>query len=127
MFKNFHGGIHPKDNKQLSSKVPIEIAPIPKKVVIPIRQHIGAEAVPVVEKGDIVKKGQLIAKQQGFVSSNIHSSICGEVVDICLYNNGTIGKCLSIIIESNGEDEWEEQLFQLMLNYHQIKKWILLF
>lgn len=108
MFKSFRGGIHPKDNKDLSSEIPIEVAPIPAKVVIPLRQHIGAEAVPIVEKGDIVKKGQLIATKQGFVSSNIHASICGEVVDICPYNNGTSGKCLSIIIESNGEDEWAE-------------------
>ena len=110
MFRSFRGGIHPKDNKALSSDIPIEIAPIPKKVVIPLRQHIGAEAIPVVEKNDVVKKGQLIGKQQGFVSTNIHSSICGEVVDICYYNNGTSGKCLSIVIESNGEDDWAEDV-----------------
>ena len=120
MFKSFYGGIHPKDNKKFSSEAPIEVAPIPKRVVIPVRQHIGAEAIPVVEKGDIVKKGQLIARQQGFVSSNIHSSICGEVVDICSYNNGVSGKCLSIIIESNGDDEWENDIL-INRNYEKLE------
>ncbi|MGL6108024.1 electron transport complex subunit RsxC [Romboutsia sp.] len=108
MLKTFRGGIHPKDSKTLTSNCPIEIAPIPQKVIIPLRQHIGAMATPVVKRGDIVKKGQLIAQNQGFVSSNIHTSICGIVVDICDYNHGTFGKCLSVIIESNGEDEWCE-------------------
>lgn len=108
MLKTFRGGIHPKDSKTLTSNCPIEVAPIPQKVIIPLRQHIGAMATPVVKKGDIVKKGQLIAQNQGFVSSNIHASICGTVVDICDYNHGTFGKCMSVIIESNGEDEWFE-------------------
>lgn len=108
MFKSFRGGIHPADSKNISQNCSIELGPIPKKVVIPLRQHIGAIATPVVKKGDVVKKGQLIGHREGFVSSNIHSSICGTVVDVCEYNHGTFGKCLSVIIESNGEDEWYE-------------------
>ena len=108
MFKSFRGGIHPKDSKTKSENFSIEFGPIPKKVVIPLRQHIGAVATPVVKKGDVVKKGQLIGHSEGFVSSNIHSSICGTVLDICEYNHGTFEKCLSVIIESNGEDEWYE-------------------
>ena len=49
------------------------------EVVIPVSQHIGAPAKPVIEIGDRVLKGQLIAKADGFVSANIHSSISGEV------------------------------------------------
>lgn len=106
MFKSFRGGIHPKDSKSLCSNSPIEISPIPNKVIIPLRQHIGAQSEPIVKKGDIVKKGQLIASSKGYVSSNIHSSICGKVLDICDCDHGTFGKCLSIVIESNGEDDW---------------------
>ncbi|MGL5348534.1 MAG: RnfABCDGE type electron transport complex subunit C, partial [Peptostreptococcaceae bacterium] len=108
MFKSFRGGIHPKDSKSYSENSPIEIGPIPKKVIIPLRQHIGAMATPIVKKGDTVKKGQLIGHSEGFVSSNIHSSVCGTVIDICEYNHGTFGKCLSVIIESNESDEWIE-------------------
>ncbi|WP_270940929.1 electron transport complex subunit RsxC [Romboutsia lituseburensis] len=108
MFKSFIGGVHPKDNKAMSEGCIIEKAPIPNKVVIPLRQHIGSMASPVVHIGDIVKKGQLIAANEGYISSNIHASICGTVVDICEYNHGTFGKCLSIIIESNNEDDWVE-------------------
>lgn len=110
MIRSFHGGIHPKDNKKLSREQSIEVAPIPQKVVIPLSQHIGSQATPVVEKGDIVKKGQVIAKSTGYVSANIHASICGEVVDICQYNNGSSGKCMSIVIERKGEDEWVESV-----------------
>lgn len=106
MLKTFRGGVHPNDCKILSNNCNIEIVDIPKKVIIPLRQHIGASASPLVKKGDIVKKGQLIAKNEGFVSSNIHASICGKVIDVCDYNNGTFGKCISIIIESDGNDEW---------------------
>ena len=110
MFKSFRGGIHPKDSKRMSENKSIEIAPIPKRVIIPLRQHIGTMATPIVKKGDVVNKGQLIASNEGYISSNIHSSICGTVIDICDYNHGTFTKCLSIIIESNGEDEWFENI-----------------
>lgn len=72
------GGIHPAENK-LSAAVPIERAALPTTVYIPVSQHIGAPAVPVVAKGDKVKVGQLIAKSGGFVSANIHSSVSGTV------------------------------------------------
>lgn len=108
MIKSFRGGVHPDGSKKYTSNKPIEIAPIPDKVFIPVRQHIGAPASPVVQKGDLVKKGQLIAKAGGFVSSNIHSSISGKVLDVGDYPHPTFGMCTSIVIENDGEDEWEE-------------------
>lgn len=106
MFKGFRGGVHPNDRKSLTVNRLIEVAPIPDKVIIPIRQHIGAPATPIVSKGDIVKKGQVIAKNEGFVSSPVHSSISGKVIDICDCSHSGFGKCLSIIIENDGLDEW---------------------
>ncbi len=108
MFKGFRGGVHPNDRKSLTANRPIEVVPIPEKVIIPMRQHIGAPAIPIVSKGDIVKKGQAIAKNEGFVSSPIHSSISGKVIDICDCSHSVFGKCLSIIIENDGLDEWIE-------------------
>jgi electron transport complex protein RnfC len=108
MFKGFRGGVHPNDRKSLTANKPIEVALIPDKVTIPMRQHIGAPATPIVSKGDIVKKGQVIAKSEGFVSSPIHSSISGKVIDICDCSHSVFGKCLSIIIENDGLDEWIE-------------------
>lgn len=110
MLKAFKGGIHPKDMKHLTERMPIEVMPFPKKLVIPVRQHIGAPATPIVNKGDVVKKGQLIAEANGFVSSNIHASTSGTVVDIADLPNPVYGKCLSIVIEADGEDQWMEGL-----------------
>ena len=82
MLKTFSiGGIHPAENK-LSAGSAIQELPIPDMVTIPIAQHIGAPAAPIVKKNDTVKVGQLIAKATGFVSANIHSSVSGTVQKI---------------------------------------------
>ena len=79
MLKTFKiGGVHPPENK-LSAAGKIQVLPIPEKVIIPLGQHIGAPATPIVQKGDKVKTGQLIAQASGFVSANIHSSVSGTV------------------------------------------------
>lgn len=61
------GGIHPTDHK-LSANIPIETVALPKQAIVPLSQHIGAPAQPIVEKGDHVKVGQVIAAANGFVS-----------------------------------------------------------
>jgi len=55
--KTFPGGIHSDDNKRYSKDAPIEIYPLPEKVVIHLSQHIGAPAKPIVKVGDMVKTG----------------------------------------------------------------------
>lgn len=72
------GGIHPPECKISAGKTIREL-PLPKQVTVLLSQHIGAPAQPVVERGSIVKTGQLIAKAGGFVSSNIHSPVSGKV------------------------------------------------
>lgn len=107
MLKTFRiGGVHPPENK-LSAEEKIRVLPLPEQVIIPLSQHIGAPATPVVQKGDTVKAGQLIAQATGFVSANIHSSVSGTVVAI---DNVTDAAGLSkpaITIKVEG-DEWEE-------------------
>jgi len=106
MGKSFRGGIHPDDKKRYTSSKPIEVAPIPEKVIIPVRQHIGAPCSPIVKVGDLVKKGQVIAEAQAFVSSPIHASTSGKVVEIADYPHPGLGSCTAIVIESDGQDEW---------------------
>ena len=78
----FKGGVHPYDGKELSKDVAVRKV-LPKgEVVIPVAQHIGAPAKPVVEVGQRVLKGQLIAEAAGFISANIHSSVSGTVKKI---------------------------------------------
>ena len=109
MLKTFpKGGIHPKESK-FSAGNKIEILPLPKTVTIPISQHIGAPAEPVVAKGEKVKVGQLIAKSTGFVSANVHSSVSGTVVKIDEVSDTSGYKKKAILIDVEG-DEWMENI-----------------
>lgn len=108
MMKSFRGGVHPNDRKSYTADKPIETAPLPSKVIIPVRQHIGAPCLPIVAKGDLVKKGQLIATTDAFVSSNVHASISGKVTDVGDYPHPVFGMCQAIVIENDGQDEWVE-------------------
>lgn len=110
MSKSFRGGVHPEDHKSLTSNKPIEKLPLPQKVIIPVSQHIGAPGIPVVKVGESVKKGQLIAKDDAFITSWVHASISGKVVDIAEYESSLRSRSLSIVIESDGLDEWVEGL-----------------
>lgn len=107
MLKTFRiGGVHPPENK-LSSGEKIQVLPVPQQVVIPLGQHIGAPATPVVQKGDTVKAGQLIAQAAGFISANIHSSVSGTVVAIDNFTDAAGLSKPAITIKTDG-DEWED-------------------
>ncbi|TLX75267.1 electron transport complex subunit RsxC [Labilibacter sediminis] len=109
MLKTFSlGGIHPPENKFSAGKN-IETLPIPSQVAIPVAQHIGAPAAPVVKKGDQVKVGTLIAKSAGFVSANIHSPVSGTVFKIDDIIDASGYRKPAIIINVEG-DEWEESI-----------------
>jgi electron transport complex protein RnfC len=102
------GGIHPADNK-LSADSAIQTLPLPAEVKIPVAQHIGAPAQPVVAVGDQVKVGQLIAQAAGFVSANVHSPVSGKVKKIEDIIDGNGYKKQAIIITVEG-DEWDESI-----------------
>ncbi len=101
----FEGGIHP-DYKKLTSRSPIEIAKIPKKVIMPLVQHIGAPCNPLVKPGDKVRIGQKIADSEKFVSAPIHAPISGAVKEISSKPHPVLGSCNSIVIQSEGPLEW---------------------
>ncbi|MCM1163681.1 MAG: electron transport complex subunit RsxC [Muribaculaceae bacterium] len=75
------GGVHPAENKIAAGKA-IENLPLPAEVVLPVSQHIGAPAKPIVKKGDKVTRGQCVAEAGGFVSAPIHTPISGTVVKV---------------------------------------------
>ncbi|HSO86752.1 MAG TPA: electron transport complex subunit RsxC [Draconibacterium sp.] len=109
MLKTFKvGGVHPPENK-LSAGKKIEVLPIPKTVFIPVAQHIGAPSTAVVNKGDVVKTGQIIAKSSGFVSTNIHSSVSGKVKKVDLAPDSSGYPKQGIFIDVEG-DEWLEEI-----------------
>ena len=75
------GGVHPAENK-IAAGNPIVNMPLPAEVVLPVAQHIGAPAKPIVAKGDHVKRGDRVAEAGGFVSAHVHTPISGTVVKI---------------------------------------------
>lgn len=103
------GGIHPSDNKEWSKGCPIEVLELPDQVVVPMVQHIGAPATPVVKKGDKVLTGQLIGQAGGFVSANIHSPISGTVTSVDMFGNGQGLRRMMVVIKREG-DEWMEDI-----------------
>lgn len=111
MIKTFRkGGIHPEENK-LSANVKIEPTFIPKQVIIPLSQHIGKPAIPVVKKGDEVKVGTLIGKADGFISANIHSSVSGKVLKIDDIVDSSGYRRPAVFIDVDG-DVWEDNIDQ---------------
>ena len=109
MLKTFPiGGIHPPENKITADKTIVSLA-IPASVTIPVSQHIGSPSIPVVNKGDSVKTGQVIATAKGFVSANIHSSVSGKINRIDQITDSTGYKQTAIVIDVEG-DEWIETI-----------------
>lgn len=102
----FKRGVHPNGYEHFSEKEPITTLPTKENQLLyfPMSQHIGAPCEPIVSVGDEVVVGQKIATGAGFVTTSIHSSVSGNVVDIkeVLTVNGNLAK--SIIIENDGKD-----------------------
>lgn len=102
----FRGGIHPPEFKELAEEKPIEVMSRPKQVVIPLSQHTGAPAKPVVNVGDEVKVGTLIAEPVGMISAAMHASIAGKVKAIEPWVHPVLPMpAKSVIIEAADEDE----------------------
>jgi electron transport complex protein RnfC len=109
VLKTFNkGGIHPAENKITAGK-PISNLPVPPIVILPVLQHIGTPAKPLVKKGDKVKTGQLIAYGEGFISANIHSSVTGTVSRVDKLTDSSGYKRTAIEIET-ASDEWMDEI-----------------
>ncbi|MDD4013857.1 MAG: RnfABCDGE type electron transport complex subunit C, partial [Candidatus Omnitrophica bacterium] len=103
----FSGGVHPPIYKSLTCDKSIKKGFVPKKVMIPLAQHVGAPAEPVVNVGDQVTAGALIGKAGGFISSPVHASISGKVARITYSPTPNLGRVPSILIESDGTEDQE--------------------
>ena len=104
------GGIHPPEHKSQSLQLPLGSLPLPPVLVIPLNQHIGTPAQPVVQVGERVLAGQLIGAADGTFSANTHASTSGTVVAIeeraIPHPSGMNSE--SVVIEPDGKDEWVE-------------------
>jgi electron transport complex protein RnfC len=104
------GGIHPAERKDLSNRTPIQQAPLPQRLTLPLGQHIGAVAEPCVVVGQRVRKGEKIAEANGFVSAPLHAPTSGTVSFIGPQPYPHVSGMLApaIVIDSDGLDEWVE-------------------
>lgn len=105
MSYKFYGGVHPSPHKNLTSDASIKRIFVPKRVVLPLSQHTGSPAEPVVKVGDSVKAFFGIAKATGFVSSPVHASISGKITKISHSPTPTFNRALSVFIESQGDED----------------------
>ncbi|MFI3170988.1 MAG: electron transport complex subunit RsxC [Eubacteriales bacterium] len=116
----FKGGIHPNDGKSLAKdKAIVSIKP-KMDLVFPLSQHIGAPASPIVAKGDVVLRGQMIAEASGFVSAPIYSSVSGTVKGIETRFNTTGTKVNCIIIEN--DEEYKESEYVTRESIEDVSK-----
>ena len=97
----FLGNTHVPHNKNTADMQPVRMT-APKEVLLPMSQHLGAPATPVVKVGDEVKVGQLIAEANGFVSSPIYSSVSGKVTKIEPFTTTAGAEVSAVRIESDG-------------------------
>ena len=106
----FRGGIHPEGNKDPTACHPIARLPLPKRLYIPLQQHIGEPAAPEVKVGDHVLKGQRLARHQGSVSAPVHAPTSGTVIAIgdhmAPHPSGL--PVQTITLEPDGEERWVE-------------------
>jgi Na+-translocating ferredoxin:NAD+ oxidoreductase subunit C len=76
---SIRGGVHPSYHKELTSGAPIEALPLPKRLEIPLSQHLGIPAAPVVSRGAQVAPGDLIAEAPKLISANVHAPVAGKI------------------------------------------------
>ncbi len=104
------GGIHPDYRKEQTSEKAIVVMPMPAALYIPLQQHIGAPADVLVAEGDLVKKGQMIARNQGTVSASQHAPTSGRirtVTEVTAPHPSGLPQT-TIILEPDGKDEWAD-------------------
>ncbi|MCX7846407.1 MAG: electron transport complex subunit RsxC [bacterium] len=106
----FRGGVHPPDYKALTQEVGIERLTVPRKVRVPLVQHLGVAAQAVVKKGERVLMGQLIGERHGFVSAAVHAPVSGVVTAVESVPHVSGRSVPGIEIENDGKEEWHPEI-----------------
>ncbi|WP_372988013.1 electron transport complex subunit RsxC [Marinobacter sp.] len=108
---DFSGGIHPAENKQQSTARPIRTAGLPERLILPLQQHIGDPAEPLVEVGERVLKGQKIADVTVGMGVPVHAPTSGVIESIAEmpvpHPSGLNDWCITL--KPDGEDQWRER------------------
>lgn len=108
---SIRGGVHPAPRKASTADRRIDRAlPLPKMLYLPLQQHVGQPAEPIVNVGEEVLKGQLLAASQGTVSAPVHAPTSGRIVDIMDYPaaHPSALPTPTLLLEPDGKDRWIE-------------------
>ena len=105
---DFPGGLSLRPHKEITDRKTSILHPLPERLFLPLQQHIGHPAVPVVSIGEKVLKGQIIARADGYVSVPVHASTSGTITDVGPYPvpHPTVGPAPCIVLEPDGNDAW---------------------
>jgi electron transport complex protein RnfC len=97
----FRHGVHPPERKELTSGVAVRRMPFPEEIVLPLRQHAGKPAVPIVRPGDRVERGDTVAEADGWVSVPIHASAAGTVrnIDWWPHPDGSVAEAITLTVD----------------------------
>lgn len=107
---DFPGGVHPPENKRQSTGEAIGSIPLAEDLIVPLNQHVGGTAIPLVKLGEYVMKGQKIAEADGLISCPVHAPSSGKVMAIepCAVPHPSGMPADSIAIRTDGEERWCE-------------------
>ena len=103
------GGVHAEQHKALTAALPIvSNFPLPKKLYIPLQQHVGKPAEPMIKVGEKVLKGQLLAYSQGMISAPVHAPSSGIILDVNDYPapHPSALPIRMIVLETDSKEEW---------------------
>ena len=110
IFKEPRWGVHPDDRKRPAADAALRLLPSPARIYMPLHQHVGAAPRPIVQVGQKVLKGQLLAEAQGNISAPIHSPVSGTVASIgeitAPHASGLDFAAISV--DSDFQDRWIE-------------------
>jgi len=110
-FWPFHGGIHPPEQKKITSEKPIRQLPLPEQLILPLQQHIGRQGELLVKVGDKVLKGQALTQGSNPMAVPVHAPTSGTITAIkksaIAHPSGMSELCL--FIDVDGEDTWRKR------------------
>ncbi|MEO3678819.1 electron transport complex subunit RsxC [Rheinheimera fenheensis] len=108
---DFHGGIHPPTRKQQTNHKPVAVMPLPDRLYIPLRQHIGVAGQLLVKAGDTVLKGQPLTQADNSMAVPVHAPTSGTVLDIRPHTGAHPSALpeLTLVLEPDGKEQWRER------------------
>ena len=104
----FAGGVHPPESKDSTQGLASQDVKAPETLVVPLQQHLGAPANPVVKQGDKVSMGTLVGEPAGYISAAVHSPVSGEVLGVEMRPLPVGRRGLCVVIKNDGQERWAE-------------------